>query len=164
MSDDLYRRLATLEEKLRRGFTTARLTITGALSAGATTLTSLTVGGVAFPASGTYTPTLTAVTNVAASGAFVCGYYRVGNAVTVYGKFDVDPTAAAPTFTEIGVSLPVASNFSAFEQCGGTGSSIQANQSGGFYGDTTNDRASYFFFASSTANATHYFSFSYQVI
>jgi hypothetical protein len=114
--------------------------------------------------SGTYTPTLTGVTNVAASGAFVCQYYRVGNMVTVSGKLDVDPTAAAPTFTEIGVSLPVASNFSAFEQCGGTGSSIQANQSGGFYGDTTNDRASYFFFASSTANATHYFSFSYQVI
>jgi hypothetical protein len=114
--------------------------------------------------SGTYTPTLTGVTNVAASGAFVCQYYRVGNTVTVSGKFDVDPTAAAPTFTEIGVSLPVASNFSATQQAGGAGAAIQFDEEGAFYADTTNDRVTYFFFASNVANATHYFSFTYLVI
>src|SRR3990167_1580972 len=58
-----------------------------------------------------YTPTLTAVANVAAQTAYSCSYMQVGTVVTASGKIDIDPTAAAPTATQIRLTLPVASNF-----------------------------------------------------
>src|SRR3989304_10106925 len=58
--------------------------------------------------SGTYTPTLTNGTNVAASTAFECQWMRIGSVVCVRGKFNLDPTSANTT-TILGISLPVAS-------------------------------------------------------
>jgi hypothetical protein len=69
MDFELTRRIATLESWLRNGFTVAVLTVRGALSAA-----SLTVAGVAFPVSGTWTPTLDLTTNVAASWAVLCAW------------------------------------------------------------------------------------------
>jgi hypothetical protein len=114
--------------------------------------------------SGTYTPTLTGTANVAASTPYLCGYYRLGSTVTVFGRLDVDATAAAPTVTSIGISLPIASNFSAPEQCGGAGNCITTVDRGPIYADATNDRAEFLFIATNTANAAYYFSFSYRVI
>lgn len=115
--------------------------------------------------SGTYTPTLTDGANVAASTAFVCQYFRVGNVVTVTGKVEIDPTAAAPTATELGISLPVASNFAAVTDLAGVCASHGvASQSGGVFADAANDRASLNYFAVSTANLAMWFSFSYTVI
>ena len=71
---------------------------------------------------GTYTPTLTAVTNVAASTANACQWLRVGNTVTVSGSVAVTATAVS-TDTEIGISIPVASNFARGANVGGTGAS-----------------------------------------
>src|SRR3990167_10996405 len=68
----------------------------------------------------TYTPTLTNVFNVAASTAYACQYMRVGNVVTVSGQVDIDPTAAS-TYTELDISLPIASAFTATNQLGGVG-------------------------------------------
>ena len=65
--------------------------------------------------SGTYTPTLTNVTNISASDAFVCQWLRVGNIVTVSGKVNIDQTT--PGQIELGISLPVASDFVADENC-----------------------------------------------
>jgi hypothetical protein len=59
-------------------------------------------------ASGTYTPTLSNTTNIAASAAFVCQYQRVGNVVTVSGRVNITPTAASVA-SELGISLPIAS-------------------------------------------------------
>jgi hypothetical protein len=78
----------------------------------ATALTNLT--------SGTYTPTLTGVVNVAASAPFACMYTRVGSIVTVSGILSIDPTAAA-TFTSIRISLPIASNLSTGLDAAGIG-------------------------------------------
>lgn len=116
--------------------------------------------------SGTYTPTLFNTTNVAASTAYICTYMRVGNTVTVAGLVDIDPTLAAPTTTVLGISLPIASNFSANTQAGGVANSASGanTQNGGFLADATNDRVIMAYFASSTANNTFSFSFSYQVI
>jgi hypothetical protein len=71
-------------------------------------------------ASGTYTPTATAVTNVAAitvNGTFQ--YMRVGDVVTVSGSLDIDPTAVGTTTLRF--TLPVASGFATAYQLGGTG-------------------------------------------
>ena len=115
--------------------------------------------------SGVYTPTLFNVVNVAASTAYECQWLRVGNTVTVSGRVDIDPTAAAPTATELGISLPVASALTAGTQLAGTGWSLNVSSQGGpVLADTVNDRASYQFLAQSAANAANFFIFTYQIL
>lgn len=101
-----------------------------------------TVGGKTIAQGFTpYTPTLTNVTNIAASATSDFGYYRVGNYVTVEGRITIDPTAAAVA-TELGISLPIASNFTLFTHCGGSAiSSASAGLCAAVRADTTNDRA-----------------------
>ncbi len=94
--------------------------------------------------SGTYTPTLTAVTNVAGLTAYSCQFMRVGNVVTVSGRIGVDPTSTGQTV--FGVSLPIGSNIGAITDIGGvavesSGSTAFAPQTFGIRGDLTNDRA-----------------------
>lgn len=114
--------------------------------------------------SGTYTPTLTNVTNVAASTAYECQYMRVGSTVSVSGKVDVDPTAAT-TVTQLGISLPIASNFGVAEDCAGVASSSDIiSESAAILADATNNRAEMNWITTSLANHTMYFSFEYQVI
>lgn len=114
-------------------------------------------------ASGTYTPTLTNVTNVAASTAYVCQWTRVGNVVTVSGKFDLDATAAAAT--ELGISLPIASALAAEEQLGGVATTqVAATPSGRVRADATNDRAAVVFTATSVTNDSYSFTFTYVVL
>lgn len=113
-------------------------------------------------AAGTWTPTLTDVTNIDSSTAFQCQYTRVGGTVSGSGKVTVDPTAAVAT--ELGLSLPVASNFGADEDCGGVAYSQTSAQGGGISADTANDRMALKFVAIGTASVTLYFTFSYQVI
>jgi hypothetical protein len=114
--------------------------------------------------SGTYTPTLTAVANVDASTAYVAQYTRIGNVVTVAGKFDVDATAAASTSTTLGVSLPVASDFTAVNgQCHGV-VAIMGNLGGQIFADITNNRASLFWQSAITTNVSGGFSFMYAVV
>ncbi len=117
-------------------------------------------------ASATYTPTLTAVTNIDAgtSSAFVTGYTRIGNNVTVFGQLTIDATAAASTATELGVSLPVASNLAADQDLGGTAASdVLAGAVIRIKADATNDRASFVFKSSTTTADSYNFQFSYQV-
>lgn len=114
--------------------------------------------------SGTYTPTLTNVANVAASTAYQCQYLRVGSTVTVSGKLDVDPTLAA-TSTQVGISLPVASNFGAAQDCGGVAfASGIAAQGAAILADSTNDRAQLQYVSSDITNQPMYFTFTYEVI
>jgi hypothetical protein len=88
----------------------------------------------------TYTPTLTAVANVAASTAYALQYSQVGSVVTVSGQVAIDPTAGA-TLTRLGISLPVPSSLSAVEQVGGTAVQPDLSLAAAIRGDTTNDRA-----------------------
>lgn len=112
-------------------------------------------------AAGTYTPTLTNTTNVAASTAYLCQYLRVGSVVTVSGLVSIDPTAAA--LTVLNMSLPVASNFGATENCGGA--AMGANGQGIAIGaDATANNATFVFTAVSVANFDYTFSFTYQII
>ena len=113
--------------------------------------------------SGTYTPTLTGVANVAASTAAACQWLRVGSVVTVTGVLDLDPTAAA--LTQLGISLPIASNLTALGQCAGVAVAPGiAGQCAAVRGDVTNDRAQLEYVAVDLTNQPWAFSFSYQVL
>lgn len=116
-------------------------------------------------ADGTYTPTLTNVANAATTTASVCQYMRVGNTVTVSGKLTCT-FSAANTLTQIGISLPIASNFANDNECGGGGGSHITNTvlSAYIIGDTTNNRAEMRCHSTSTASRTFFFSFTYLVI
>lgn len=70
-------------------------------------------------ASGTWTPTLTGIANVAAVTAFSCPWIRIGNVVTLGLYFTVDPTASS-TLTDIKVTLPVAASFGSFTHLNGS--------------------------------------------
>lgn len=122
-------------------------------------------GSASIPAldHGTYTPTLTGVANVASSTAFVCQYSRVGNIVTVSGLISVTATASA-TSTQIGISLPIASNFAATTDCNGAAGSAGATQVGRLLADVTNDRAQMNFLAVNTGGNGMGFTFQYSII
>ncbi len=117
-------------------------------------------------AHGTYTPTLTGVTNVASSTARQATYMRVGNTVTVAGQIDVNPTSNNAQ-TTIGISLPVASNFTTAYQAGGTGHTI-ANTTAGhgasIQADATNDRVELDYYETHGTTDIISYSFTYQVL
>lgn len=113
---------------------------------------------------GTYTPTLFNTSNIAASTAYITGWYRVENRVTVFGKVDIDATLSASTATELGFSLPIASNMTGEEDLGGAAvSDAIASLTARIRADATNDRASIVFKSLSLSNDSYSFEFSYQI-
>lgn len=114
---------------------------------------------------GTYTPTLTAVANVAAQTAYVCQYNRVGSTVTVSGQAAIDPTAGA-TLTRLGISLPIPTSLTAAEQCGGTAAQPDlAGAVAAIRGDATNDRAELAYTTGAdVANRIWSLIFSYRIV
>lgn len=114
-------------------------------------------------ASGVYTPTLTGVANVAASTAYECQYLKVGGTCSVSGRVDVDPTAAATT--QLGISLPIVSNFGSDLDCAGVAHAPGiALMSAAIMGDGANDRAQMQWVATDVTNQPWYFTFTFQVI
>ena len=144
---------------------TCALDVTGGIATSRTAVTApATTDGNIF--SGTYTPTLTGVTNVTSSTAYVCQYMRVGNVVTVSGKIEVTPTINN-TQTTIGISLPIASNFANSNELGGTSHTVAntiAGHGAAIYADATNDRAEMDYFETHGASDTFAFSFTYKII
>lgn len=93
-------------------------------------------------ASGTWTPTTTNVSNIDSSSASAGQWTRVGNVVTWSVELSVNTTSAT-TSSEVGISLPIASDFASTGQCVGTASPVVAAvTSGNQYidADTTNNR------------------------
>jgi hypothetical protein len=112
----------------------------------------------------TYTPTLSNVANLDASTAYECQYARIASFVVVSGKVAVDPTLAA-TLTKLGISLPVASNLGAAEDCAGVAfASGIAGQGAAIVADPTNDRAQLEFISGDMTNQPMFFIFAYSVI
>jgi hypothetical protein len=105
-------------------------------------------------ASGTYTPTFTHVSNIAASTSNAnWNWTRVGNVVTVSGHATVDPTTAS-TSSLLGISFPIASAIASTTQVAGTAcraKSTTAGINGTIAGDSTNDRAQLQFFCDADA-------------
>lgn len=112
---------------------------------------------------GEYTPTLTDVTNVAASALVAARYQRIGTNVVVHFSVTIDPTSAAAT--ELGISLPIASDLAAAaDLCGSANSGETVGEPAIIVGDSTNDRASLAFTAVGTGVVQWSGSFSYQIL
>jgi hypothetical protein len=117
--------------------------------------------------SGTYTPTITNVSNV--TGTITpseAKYIYVNGVVSVAGT--IDTTAVnANTFNELGISLPFPKTVATLNDINGVGNVRRAStytNGGGIVGDTsTNDRARLQIFNGSANGASHtyYYSFSY---
>jgi len=97
---------------------------------------------------GTYTPTPTNVTNVAASTVYLTTYTRIGNHVIVSGKIDIDPTASGAA-TVLRLSLPIASNFTTAEDAGGAVFAVGVNQGYSISASPANDELNFQGFPSS---------------
>lgn len=113
--------------------------------------------------SGAYLPTLTNVSNLDASTTYPAQYLRVGDAVNVTGRVDVDPTTGS-TFTDLGISLPIASNLFDNQLAGVGGSNAIPGSSAIVYPDTVNNRAVLSFYAPSTSSYAIYYSYTYRVV
>lgn len=113
--------------------------------------------------SGVYTPTLTGGANISNKVAYECQYMRVSDVVTVSGKLDLQATLTA-TNTNLRISLPIASNFTATQQCGGVGfAPAVASMGGGILGSIANDEAQLSFVSTDTGSNTWYFTFTYKI-
>ena len=133
----------------------------GALPAGVTIAASQITGNFG---AGTYTPTLTNVTNISASTASVCQYMRVLSVVTVSGSVAITATAAGTC--NLRMSLPVASNFTVTNQAGGTFATTTAGGTaqGAIYANAANDTFEFSFVAANTTATTYTFSATYQIV
>lgn len=118
-------------------------------------------------ASGTYTPSYTNVSNTTAGTPGLCQWTRVGNVVTVSGRINLTVTNANAS-TNVGLSLPIASNFTNSNQCNGTFISAlvtTAINGGTITGDSTNDRADILFRSGATTGAQNFsFTFQYEIL
>lgn len=115
--------------------------------------------------SGVYTPTLFNTANVTASTASALNYSRNGNAITVAGPVTFTPTAAAPTATQLGVSLPIASNFATSGNAGGSGLSASGeSETYAIYSDAANDRVVLDGLARVASNHAVWVNFTYLII
>jgi len=113
-------------------------------------------------ASGTYTPTITNGANVESSIAYVCQWMRVGNVVTVGGRFLINTaTALAPTV--ISLSLPIASDFTIQEQLGGNGVAEPGDSMTSSANATTNLAQFESSRIASTVNSNVMFTFTYVI-
>ena len=114
--------------------------------------------------SGTYTPTLTNVANIAASSSYPARWNRVGNMITVSGRVAIDPSSNNQD-TILGMSLPVASNLVNLEDVAGTAVCPEVSgQSACINADTASDRASLRFVSGSSAAHDFYYIYQYEVL
>lgn len=113
--------------------------------------------------SSTYTPTFTNSLNLDGSTASDLQYTRVGSVVTVSGVLQINPTAASTV--QMGISLPVASDFASSGQAGGSGNSAGLeNESFAIYADATNNRVVLDGVATSTADHAVWIMFMYLIV
>ena len=116
---------------------------------------------------GEYTPTLTGVANVASSSVTRCFWSREhgSNFVNVWFNVSVTPTANT-TLTDLGLTLPVASNLAVGNDAIGYGSVGAAAALNPLivFGDATNDRATIRFTSNTTSACAAIGSFRYRVI
>lgn len=110
--------------------------------------------------SGTYTPTLTNITNITSSTPSVWTWLRDGNAVTVSGSLDFQQTANGSF--EIQATLPIASNITSQSEAGGIGSSSLSGDAFAILGGTGNVRL--LGNDNDHTNHTHSVTFTYRIV
>lgn len=125
----------------------------------------IVTAGSSTMASGVYTPTRSAEANMDANVTmFEAQYMQVGNTVTVSGRFTADPTLAA-TATSFEMTLPVASNIGAVEDCSGTANcGTVAGMGAAIEGVAANDTMKVKWVSSDITSQSWSFTATYQVI
>jgi hypothetical protein len=109
--------------------------------------------------SGTYIPIIQNVLNVVAT-PFRFQYMKVGSVVTVSGRVDVDPAAA--NTTQVGISLPIPTQFTKADQCCGVAACPSiAGQSASIQADPGSNRALMQWVAVDTTNQSMFLTFTY---
>jgi len=131
---------------------------------------SLTGATNQYIASGTYTPTGTAVANCSAVTPGVSQWIRTGNVVHVWGSVTLSFTTTTLS-TTMGLSIPIASNFTLASDLNGdasgtgtlSGSALTDTIMVGT-ADTTNDRANFNIpTCQASGSHTYSYSFAYEV-
>lgn len=117
---------------------------------------------------GTYTPTLTNVTNVSASTAGECQFQRAGNVITVSGALTGVQSTAAATTSRIRLSLPMPTTLPGTSAAAGAGvfsSGASLGTACAMYGNTANNAIDIDWLApNNTASQAIRFSFTYRVV
>ena len=114
------------------------------------------------PVAGTYTPTLTGVTNYGSATAFACQYSKIKTIVTVSCRVNSDPTSAAAS-TQLGVTLPIASNFTTTEDASGACTASDDSTRCYVGADTSNDRIQLEMIPAVNTNHGVFFTFQYEI-
>ena len=143
------------------GLTFSGNTLAATITNGATGSTGAT-GSAGSGSGGTYSPTLTNIANITSSTPDVLTYINVGPVVTVAGSVELNVTAAATT--QLGVSLPVASNFGASANAGGVGANMNGGVNIGISADATNDRVDLKFTSTPAGVGTQSLTFMFQYL
>lgn len=114
---------------------------------------------------GVYTPTLTNVNYITSSVARELKWIRIGNNVIVSGSVNIKASSTS-NHLNLGISLPISSNFSETWQCAGTTKVPSSEHTiGAIYADTANDRANLDVLAATAGTFyDHYFMFMYQIL
>jgi hypothetical protein len=133
----------------------------------------LTSNGAAAPSwetptvvtSGTYSPTVTNVTNSTSPTASGFSYLRIGSIVKVAGQVSSGCTTAGGTSTTIRITLPVATDITAAAQLSGVGGSVADGTAEGLriIGDTANDAAEFTFTCRATGSHGRRVMFQYEL-
>lgn len=112
--------------------------------------------------SGTYTPTVTLISNTTSATVQPATYSRIGNVVTVYGRVSV--TATATGDGSFRVSIPIASTFTTTSDGSGIGSCTDIQLERGYLtsNSVTNDMT--VGFQAYTAGLARTLNYSYQYI
>ena len=118
---------------------------------------------------GSYTPTVTNLTNMTIGTIRTSYFYRVGNMVTVTFSFDSSTTSGGSTASAASITIPIASNFTASNQLSGThstgdGATITGPESGKLYADATSDYAVCEFKSIGTASRAFVGTFTYVIL
>ena len=111
---------------------------------------------------GSYNPTITSVTNITATTSYsTTKYSRLGDIITVFGKFIADPTSTGAT--EIDISLPISSDITGDDDVAGVAScATTTGEVLTILGDATNNRARVMWTATDTSSRTFFFIFHYK--
>lgn len=118
-----------------------------------------------FTTAGVYSPTASITANLDASPTMTeAQYMRVGDTVTVSGRFTADPTLTA-TQTNFEITLPVATNIGAVEDLAGVAfCGTIATMGAELKGSTANDKAVVSWVASDVNSQSWSYTHSYQII
>ncbi len=116
-------------------------------------------------ASGSYTPSYGFIANMASATAYPAYYTRTGNNVTVSGWIELEPSVAT-TYTQVSLTLPIASNFTSTVECAGAGAASGSGivESIAISSNSSADRCQLNFMSNTVSNHGVSYTYTYVVV